>query len=310
MNYEKSIFLLGILLNIFYLYYIRILVSEEKDGKKLKNFDYISYQNYFITNKMKSKAGWMFTSDKQYYLMNGIIRKHRPKNCLEVGVARGGSSILILNAIKDIDNSRLVSLDLNTNFYMNNSLLTGYRVKQYFSELTSKWQLFTGEQPHIFLKKLNIKFDFVFLDTAHISPGEIINFIEILPFLNENAILVLHDIMFHFYKENIREKIVSVSSPQLLLMSAIYGDKILIKNNKGIDNMGVIFLYKNQKNHYLDYFLLLLSFWDYLPTKKQINEIRIFIKEYYKDELYLSIFDTAIKNNYGYVKKIKKYIHS
>ncbi len=116
--------------------------------------------------------------------------------------------------------------------------------------------------------------------------------------------------MFHFYKENIREKIVSVSSPQLLLMSAIYGDKILIKNNKGIDNMGVIFLYKNQKNHYLDYFLLLLSFWDYLPTKKQINEIRIFIKEYYKDELYLSIFDTAIKNNYGYVKKIKKYIHS
>ena len=259
---------------------------------------------------MKSKAGWMFTSDKQYYLINGIIRKHRPKNCLEVGVARGGSSILILNAIKDIDNSRLVSLDLNTNFYMNNSLLTGYRVKQYFPELTSKWQLFTGEQPHIFLKKLNIKFDFVFLDTAHISPGEIINFIEILPFLNENAIIVLHDIMFHFYKEKIREKIVSISSPQLLLMSAIYGDKILIKNNKGIDNMGVIFLYKNQNNHYLDYFLLLLSFWDYLPTKKQINEIRIFIKEYYKDELYLFIFDTAIKNNNGYVKKIKKYIHN
>lgn len=139
---------------MFYLYYIRILVSEEKDSKKLKNFDYINYQKDFITNKMKNEAGWMYTSDTQYYLMNGIIRKHRPKNCLEVGVARGGSSILILNAIRDIDNSRLVSLDLNTNYYMNKSLLTGYRVRQFFPELTAKWQLFTGEQPHIFLKKI------------------------------------------------------------------------------------------------------------------------------------------------------------
>ena len=56
-------------------------------------------------------------SPNQYFFINGIIRKHRPQNCLEVGVAEGGSSILILNAIKDIKNSKLVSLDLNKNFF-------------------------------------------------------------------------------------------------------------------------------------------------------------------------------------------------
>jgi hypothetical protein len=35
--------------------------------------------------------------------------------------------------------------------------------------------MYTGKQPHIFLDKLNLKFDFLFLDTAHIAPGEIIN---------------------------------------------------------------------------------------------------------------------------------------
>ena len=43
-----------------------------------------------------------------------------------------------------------------------------------------------------------MKFDFIFLDTAHSAPGEILNFIELLPFLNENAILVLHEILWHF----------------------------------------------------------------------------------------------------------------
>lgn len=35
--------------------------------------------------------------------------------------------------------------------------------------------IYTGEQPHKFLDKLNMKFDFLFLDTVHFTPGELIN---------------------------------------------------------------------------------------------------------------------------------------
>ena len=281
--------------------------EEKIDKKFITNFNYTDCETFFITDEMKRDAGWMNMNSNQYYLINGIIRKHKPKSCLEVGVAEGGSSIIILNAIKDIKNSSLISLDLNTNFYLNPSHKTGYRVEKYFPELTKNWQLFTGEQPHIFLEKLNLTYDFVFLDTAHINPGELINFIEILPFLNENAIIVLHDIVWHLIKENERQKerINSISSPSLLLMSTLYGDKIVIKTEDGLENMGAIYLYKNQKEHYLNYFLLLLNFWEYMPSEKHLEEIRVFIKKYYDNDLYLSIFETAVKNNKNYVTKLK-----
>ena len=85
---------------------------------------------------------------------------------------------MILNAIKDIPNSSLISLDKNTQVYNNQFKKTGYRVNQYFPDLTKNWKLFTGQQPHKFLIELNMKFDFVFLDTAHFAPGEILNFIN------------------------------------------------------------------------------------------------------------------------------------
>lgn len=64
---------------------------------------------------MIKKSSWLMSLDVAY-LINGLIRKHKPKNCLEIGVAKGGSSILILNAIKDLPDSRLVSIDLFTEF--------------------------------------------------------------------------------------------------------------------------------------------------------------------------------------------------
>ena len=223
--------------------------------------------------------------------INGLIRKLKPKNCLEIGVATGGSSILILNAIKDIKNSFLVSLDLNNKLYTDYNKKVGYRVNEYFPELSKNWILFTGDQPHKFLVKLKMKFDLLFLDSAHLTPGELINFIEALPFMNENAIVVIHDILWHFGKN------IKIYPSNINLFPAIYGDKILLRKKKDIGNMGAVFLYSNQKSHYLDYFLLLLTLWEYMPTDEQINDLRKFIKNYYKNDFYLELFNFAVKNN-------------
>ena len=127
-------------------------------------------------------AGWILSKNEAYFI-NGIIRKLQIKKCLEIGVANGGSSILILNAAKDINDSYLVSLDLNSQSCTNHSKKTGYRVKEYFPELIKKWKLFIGDLPHKFLDKLNLKFDFVFIDSAHESPGEILNLLKFFLFL-------------------------------------------------------------------------------------------------------------------------------
>ena len=232
-------------------------------------------------------------SEQQANFINGIIRKNKLKNCLEIGVAEGGSSILILNAIKDFENSILVSLDL---FSKNK----GYRVNKFFPELTKNWKLFTGDQPHKFLTKLKMKFDFLLLDSAHVSPGEIINFIEVLPFLKENAIVIVHDLLWHFYT---RKKINKNFYPSCVsLIPAIFGDKIIL-GNPTVNNIVAISLYSNQKEKYLDYFLLLLNFWEYMPNDNQINDLKIFIKKYYKREIYLNIFNLAVFYNKQLFKK-------
>ena len=34
-----------------------------------------------------------------------------------------------------------------------------------------------------------------------------------------------------------------------------------------------------------------------MPTDTQLNDLRSFIQKYYKDEIYINIFDTAVSNN-------------
>ena len=240
--------------------------------------------------------------EDEAHFINGIIRKNKLKNCLEIGVANGGSSILILNSIKDFENS---ILDLNNELYNDPDKKTGYRVNQYFPELTKNWKLFTGDQPHKFLVDLNLKFDFLFLDSTHVSPGELLNFIEVFPFLNENAIVVIHDLLWHYYKK----AQIKFFPSNINLMSALNGEKIFLhhKKNGAISNIGAVFLYPNQERYYLDYFLILLNFWEYIPKDNQINDLRTFIEKYYKDKQYLNIFDLAVSENKKANKRFIEY---
>ena len=271
------------------------------------NFEYNNYQKDIITEELYRKSGCELSHNQAYFL-NGIIRKHMPKNCLEIGVSKGGSSILILNAIKDMQDSQLISLDLYTTHYKIPSIKTGWRVKSFFPNLTKKWSLYTGDQPHKFLMKLNLKFDFLFLDTAHISPGELFNMIEAMPFLNENAIIVLHDITLHCTRISKKNELdAKINPPNFHLMTFLYGDKILLKSSqKTIDNMGAIFLYKNQKSHYLEYFFSLISVWDYMPSDDHLKDMKNFIINYYKEEFLVNVFNDSVRFNKAFFKKFNK----
>jgi predicted O-methyltransferase YrrM len=300
-----------IIISFVLIIYIHLILPNNNNNnnrERMINFDYLNYERNLVTKKMKEKAAWQL-SEKQVYFMNGLIRKLKPKSCLEIGVANGGSSILILNALKDIKDSSLVSLDISEKSCTDPGLKTGNRVKTYFPELAKKWSLYTGDLPNKFLVKLNKKFDFAFIDSAHESPGEILNLIEVLPFLNENAIIVLHDIFWHFSRRAPKPpREVKFTPSNIYLLSSLYGDKLLINNE--LENMGAVFLYKNQKKHYLDYFLLLNGFWEYMPTKSQIQDLRLFIKKYYNNDLFLRLFNNTVTFNQIYINKFKMFVHN
>ena len=92
-------------------------------------------------------------------------------------------------------------------------------------------------------------------------------------------------------------------------MTSLIGDKIIIPDkNKGFGNIGAIMLYPNHERYYLNYFLLLLTPWDYLPKESYIEELRIFIKKYYKNNLFSLLFDRSVEENKIYVKKSQQLI--
>lgn len=140
------------------------------------------------------------------------------------------------------------------------------------------------------------------------------NIIEVLPFLNEGAIIILHDIILHFWRfKNYKE--VKFTPTQVYLMSSLFGEKIYnINNQKRFQNIGAVKLYPNQESHYLDYFLLLSSFWEKMPSEIQINDLRSFIKKYYIKEIYLNLFNSAVEENRYYIKnyteKLKIYYYN
>ena len=252
---------------------------------------------------MIQTAAWNITNEEAF-LINGIIRKHKPKKCLEIGVGKGSLSLLILNAIKDLKNSFLVSIDLHHHVPDESSKRVGYKVEKYFSKEIKNWKLLLGNMPYKILEKLNLKFNFVIIDTTNKMPGEVLNIIEVMPFLEDNAIIIFPNLLSHIKNDFINQNKTIPTS--MFLMSSLVGKKIIYYNkNKIMGNVGVIFLEKNQKKYYENYFLLLMCLWEDMLTDELIFKYRLFIEKYYKNQNLINIFENAVLHNKEYQKNFK-----
>ena len=230
----------------------------------------------------------------QREFLNGVVRKFKPKKILEIGVAEGGSSIIILNAIKDIKNSHLFSIDLSTNE------MIGYCVKNLFNYLSNKWSLYTGNIPAKFMKIIGKNVEMVFIDSGHFEPGEILDFLIILPFLKEEAIIIFHDIANQITRaggKNTRRNWAPYKIFNIIRGTKFYpsGNNILTKD------IGAIKLKKNQFKYIHDYFRALGGQWDYFPEEKHIDLIRKLIKIYYDNDC-LVMFEEALKFNRKFLR--------
>lgn len=133
-------------------------------------------------------------SKNERYFLSGIIRAMRPKKILEVGVANGGGSAIILNAIRDIDGAELYSVDYTENSYRYPDKPSGFLVDEKFPELSDKWRIFRGGDVSRYIESVGGDIDLLMLDTVHTHPWETLNFLCVLPFMRNDSFTVLHDI--------------------------------------------------------------------------------------------------------------------
>lgn len=266
------------------------IISKQKiyfDKYEVEKFNKIKY-------KLIQKCSDMWKNQKEF--LNGVVRKFKPKKIVEVGTHFGGSAIVMLNAIDDFKDSKLYSIDLDP------SETVGQCVHKYFPNLLEKWTLFKGKIACEYIEQIGNNIDMAFFDTIHAEPGEILDFLMVLPFLKENAIVGFHDIAIQI--THLQEK-----SAPYIIFNGIRGEKYL---PSGYDilkqDIGAVLLDSNQKKYYQEYFRLLGGQWYYFPKEEHINQLRSFFKKYYEKDCKecLIIFEEAISFNRAYVKNHPK----
>lgn len=62
-------------------------------------------------NEYSEMAPW------EQEFLTGLIQKYKPKKVVEIGLAAGSSSVLLLNALSEQDNKELISVDYLTQYH-------------------------------------------------------------------------------------------------------------------------------------------------------------------------------------------------
>ena len=272
-------------------------INENFNNMSLQDIDLNIFS--LVENEIKDKIELILDEQKFFH---GLLRTIKPKKIVEIGVSCGGSAILILNAIKDIEGAKLFSIDRSINWYRDRTKKTGYLVQEKFPELMNKWTLYTGGLTSEFIETIGDGIDLAFIDTMHVTPGEMLDWLMVLPFLKNEAIVVFHDAFILYINKTIERQKRHTSNNQL--MCYIRGELILPQygNSVFFRNIGALKLSPEQKKYYYQYFLALGIQWEYMPNEDEIKKMRDFFMKYY-GEKYVEVYDDAVQKNKIYLNK-------
>ena len=229
-------------------------------------------------------------SEGQLAFLCGLIKKYSPEKIVEIGVAAGGTTAVMLNCINMLNlETQLFSVDLLENFYEDLSKKTGYLAEECKAILNKQLNhtLYTGKYAVERIDDIGKDIDFLVLDTVHVLPGEILDFLAYYPYLKKGCVVVLHDTAMNQYSDN-KDAIATRS-----LLSSVTALKILYE-----DANIAAFMVSEDTTKYIDnIFSALMLTWKYLPGQHEIQLYRDFYNKHYASEN-LKMFDMALKMNH------------
>jgi predicted O-methyltransferase YrrM len=257
-----------------------------------------------VFNKINYENLHSEMSAEERLFISGIISETRPKNLIEVGVSSGAGSVNILNAIADMPESRLISIDVSHKCRDDDALSVGYEAEALFSD-SEQWELLTGKDVSEQLLVLGTKFDFAVIDTMHFNPVENLNFLCLLPYLNDGAIVCLHDISNMYSSDSYSP--LGVQTATRLLISSVASRKIfpqkkdnyLISNAESVHNIAAFCITPELRENIENVFLALAVPWEFYPID-YIVSVRKLLANHYAPEL-LAHFDESERAQFAYL---------
>ena len=247
--------------------------------------------------------GWKSEmTDSELAFLCGLIRDHQPKKIVEVGVAAGGTTAVILSCVHELHlGCEIYSVDISEQYHRDlkkddKSVMrkTGFLIKEisgYGNEL-SKHTLLTGKLLPERLDEIGDDIDFLILDTTHCMPGELLDFIAAFPYLAENAVVVLHDIILWHKQDRRRGRSSSPFFCTGILFQTVTADKFL--NHQEIyPNIGAFRINKDTVKYITDLFVALMITWSYMLKSEQLAEYEKLIEKKYSAEC-LQLYQQAV----------------
>ncbi len=233
-------------------------------------------------------------SDIEQNFLYHLLNKYSPKKILEIGVAAGGTSCLILKNISP--DSCLYSLDISQKYYRDNSKKCGYVINDNCTkDELSRHKLFLGLDIINMIGKEDFgDFDFVIIDTMHILPGEVLQFLCVCQIMLPNAVLVLHDIglnILYAHRKEITVQQKQAYATNVLFSTLVSECKMLPKVDE--PNIGALIIDANTRNNLDSLFMTLLYPWEYYPDYL-IMKYAEFIRCNYSDFCYNIFIEAAI----------------
>lgn len=256
-----------------------------------------------LHKKMEFKTEML--SDEQGFLC-GIIKKVKPKKIVEIGVAEGGTTAVIMNAVSILGlTCEVYSVDLSEKLYYNWELTTGYeynRLCPFIKNNKSIHSFLFGKTIAAQLKIIGKDIELVILDTMHAVPGGLLDFLSVYPYLSANAMVVLHDVNIDYYYAISHEmkwkNWSNFSFATKLLFSVVRAEKYLNYDKNGdILNIGAFRVNKDTDKCIEDIFFLLHMPWAYCPSRTVMTEYEKLFRYHY-DNKSNAIFRKAVDNGF------------
>ena len=244
-------------------------------------------------------------SDFDWGFLCGLLKKFRPHNIVEVGVAEGGTSLLLDFCMQmlNIETYSICSVEKNKQYYFNKDKVSGYEYQKAVDK-----GVIRNDHHHFYLGKILPEviekiteekglIDFLILDTVHYAPGELFDFILAIPFLKENAVICLHDVALDYVAP--MNKVAYICK---LIFDTVSGKKFFNvldsepKELNGFPNIAAIQVTDDTRNQIMDLFSAFSYPWAYMPENQEIALYKNMYNKLYGTDC-ITLFDKCINLN-------------
>ncbi len=239
----------------------------------------------------------------------GLIKKYRPRKVVEVGIAGGGTTAIIMQCMSmistcDSTTSEVFGCDIAEKMYVKENAKTGYIAHQASEFIDNvKLHLCLGRTLAESIDEIGDGIDLILLDTVHFLPGEVLDVLVSMPYLSDDAIIVFHDLITC---QASQLGVSSIATP--VAFHSLDAEKFM--NFKpctdwGIDselpNIGAAIMNNNAKRSMGNLISILSIPWYYMPSDKEMSAYLAHIRENYS-ETEFKLFEESIRINRSRMK--------